>query len=76
MWILGVAECLLGFEVTRKLAPAWAWAWWVWLVVWVLAGVAVLISAVVRVVTGGKNMVRGGQPPSIRPLPAQPHKEG
>jgi len=45
-------------------------------VVWVLAGVAVLISAVVRVVTGGKNMVRGGQPPSIRPLPAQPHKEG
>jgi len=71
LWLLGVAECLLGFEVTRRIAPDWAWVWWLWLVVWMVAGVAVLVAAAVSAVKRGQAMLRGGQPAAPRPTPAQ-----
>jgi hypothetical protein len=69
--MLGVSECLLGFEVTRHLAPGWAWVWWVWFAVWMVAGVAVLVYAIVRTVAKGNRMMRGGSASPVATMPAQ-----
>lgn len=71
IWLLGVGDCLLGFEITRHQHPGWVWVWWTWLALWMIAGAAVLVFAAIAAVKRSGSMLRGGQPAAPRPTPAQ-----
>ena len=64
MWILGVIVTLGDLMIARHVAPAWVWVWWAWLGLWGLAGLVVLIAALVRVVSSGR-----GRPAPLAPAP-------
>jgi hypothetical protein len=62
VWILGVADALAGLMVARHVAPAWQWFWWMFLGLWVVAGLVVLIAALVRVLASGRRRSAGRVP--------------
>lgn len=71
VWLLGVADAILGLRMAYRIDPGWAWFWWMFLGLWFFVGFLVLGAVIWRAVTRGKSGAAAG---SAGPFAAAPRK--